>query len=112
MLTVNHTVEPKVPYWNEIKDLGKSEKIRLIALLSSSLISDKNVVSEKNRTQEMIDRCCGSWTGTQTAEETPAEKTKRMIAKYAGCWNGNDTAEDTIRAITDGRHSTMEPLSI
>ena len=69
MLTVHHTVEPKVPYWNEIKDLGKSEKIRLIALLSSSLISDKNVVSEKNRTQEMIERFCGSWVGEESAED-------------------------------------------
>lgn len=69
MRTANHITERKVPYWNEIKNLDKNEKIRLIALLSSSLISDKNTVPEENRTQEMIERFCGSWVGEESAED-------------------------------------------
>lgn len=29
-----------VPYWNEIKQLNKEEKLKLIALISASLVSD------------------------------------------------------------------------
>ena len=86
MLATNKDIR-RTPVWNEVKNWGKEEKVSLITLLSLSLAE------------------------YQPAKETQAEKTKRMIAKYAGCWNGNDTAEDTIRAITDGRHSTMKPLS-
>lgn len=109
---LSNRLTSKVPYWSELQKLSKEDKINVIAMLSLSIADTSDaVISSENRTQEMIDRCCSSWTGTQTAEETPAEKTKRMIAKYAGCWNGNDSADDTIRAIIDGRHSTMEPLS-
>ena len=69
MLTMNHIIEQKVPYWNEIKGLDKSEKLRLIALLSSSLVSDKNDVQKEDRTQKMIDRFCGSWVGEESAED-------------------------------------------
>ncbi len=69
MLMTNHATTQTVPYWNEIEKLNKDEKLKLMALISSSLVSDGNDVSEKDRTQEMIDRFCGSWVGKESAEE-------------------------------------------
>ena len=47
---------------------GKDNKITLIAVLSSSIL-ESEARKPKDRTQEMIDCCCGSWVGEQTAEE-------------------------------------------
>lgn len=73
--------------WNEVKKWTKEDKVNLITLLSMSLADSSN------------------------AEEPQDEKTRKMIDKYAGCWCGNESADDIIRAINEGKHSSMEPLS-
>ncbi len=65
----NSTKIEKTSLWNELKGLDKGEKLKLISLLSSSLVSDAIVEPKKDRTQEMIDRFCGSWVGDESAED-------------------------------------------
>lgn len=69
MEVVNNAKIQEMPLWNELKGLDKREKLKLIALLSSSLVSDDVAEPKRDRTQEMIDRFCGAWVGDETAEE-------------------------------------------
>lgn len=65
----NSTKIQKIPLWNQIRGLDKGKKLELIALLSSSLASEDVAEPKKDRTQEMIDRFCGSWVGDESAED-------------------------------------------
>lgn len=69
MKTMSNIEIQKNPIWNELKILSKDEKLKLIALLSSSMLPDTSMESKNDRTQEMIDRFCGSWAGDESAEE-------------------------------------------
>ncbi len=68
-VALNNRLASKVPHWNEIEKLSKDDKISVIALLSLSIAEMEEPVTPKDRTQEMIERCCGSWVGEQSAEE-------------------------------------------
>lgn len=82
MLMSNHATHQTVPYWNEIKRLDKEDKLKLMALISSSLVSDEKDISEKDRTQEMIDRFCGSWVGKESAEDIIANIENSRSSHY------------------------------
>lgn len=78
----NHATHQTVPYWNEIKRLDKEDKLKLMALISSSLVSDEKDISEKDRTQEMIDCFCGSWVGKESAEDIIANIENSRSSHY------------------------------
>ena len=65
MLIVNSKLARKVPHWYELERLSKKDKIDIIALLSTSIANAENANAPKDKTQEMIERCCGSWVGEQ-----------------------------------------------
>ena len=44
-MTSNAVQDRVVPYWNEIKKLGKEEKLKLIALISNSLVSQEAMMA-------------------------------------------------------------------
>lgn len=54
-------------YWSELKDLSNTEKIELIALLSSSMtVANKQPTSNK---KGWASRFAGIWKDTRSAEE-------------------------------------------
>lgn len=61
-------LKEQIPHWFELEKLSKDDKITLVAVLSSSILESEER-KPKDRTQEMIDCCCGLWVGEQTAEE-------------------------------------------
>ncbi|WP_297243162.1 hypothetical protein [uncultured Prevotella sp.] len=69
MIALNNRLASKIPHWHEIENLSKEDKINIIALLSMSIANADEKEEPKDRTQEMIKRCCGSWVGEQSAEE-------------------------------------------
>lgn len=80
-VALNNKLTDRVPYWNELVRLSKEDKINIIAMLSLSIADvEENNVS-KDKTQEMIDRCCGSWVGEQTAEEIIANINDSKISR-------------------------------
>ena len=66
---LNNRLANKIPHWHEIETLSKEDKIDVIALLSMSIANDEEVNVTKDKTTEMIKRCCGSWAGEQSAED-------------------------------------------
>lgn len=67
---LNNRLTSRIPYWGELVRLSKEDKINVIAMLSLSIAeTSEKEASKHDKTQEMIDRCCGSWVGEQTAEE-------------------------------------------
>ena len=74
-------VADKIPYWRELEKLSKEEKKTLIAMLSMSIADTKEQETVRDRTQEMIERCCGSWVGEQTAEEILANINGSKMSK-------------------------------
>lgn len=66
---LNNRLAGKFPHWRELEKLSKEDKIDVIALLSMSIAGDTEKETPKDRTREMIERCCGSWVGEQSAEE-------------------------------------------
>lgn len=69
-IALNDRLTSRLPYWEELVRLSKEDKINVIAMLSLSIADTSEMDTSKNdKTQEMIDRCCGSWVGEQTAEE-------------------------------------------
>lgn len=81
MLALNSRLASKVPHWHELEVLSKEDKIDVIALLSMSIANAENINISKDRTQEMIERCCGSWVGEQSAEEIIDNINKSKISK-------------------------------
>ena len=79
MVALNNRLASKVPHWHEIEMLSKEDKIDVIALLSMSIANEKEMSAD--RTQEMIERCCGSWVGEQSAEEIIANINDSKISK-------------------------------
>lgn len=60
-------------YWNLLYLLNDSMKLRLAALLTSS-VADKadNAITGKNCTDEMIKKHFGAWQGNETTDELMA----------------------------------------
>lgn len=81
MLTLNSKLAKKVPHWHEIEMLSKEDKIEVIALLSMSIANVEESNPPVDRTQEMIERCCGSWVGEQSAEEIIKNINESKISK-------------------------------
>ena len=69
MVALNNRLASKVPHWHELEMLSKEDKIDIIALLSMSIANAEDTEMPRDRTQEMIERCCGSWVGEQSAED-------------------------------------------
>ncbi len=81
MVALNNRLASKVPHWHEIEMLSKEDKIDVIALLSMSIANADGKEVSADRTQEMIERCCGSWVGEQSAEEIIANINDSKISK-------------------------------
>ena len=79
--SLNNKLASKVPHWHEIETLSKEDKIDVIALLSMSIANVEEAEKPKDRTQEMIERCCGSWVGEQSAKEIIANINNSKISK-------------------------------
>lgn len=73
---LNVTSPVSARYWSELKDLSNTEKIELIALLSSSLTN----VSDR-----------------------PIPKKKGWASRFAGTWQDSRSAEDIIEDIRAAR---------
>lgn len=67
MNIANNQLRNRIPYLDELVKLSSTDKITLISVLSSSLLENED--KKRNKTMELVKRCCGSWTGEQTAEE-------------------------------------------
>ena len=78
---LNNRLASKVPHWHELEMLSKEDKIDVIALLSMSIANTEDKETSKDRTQEMIERCCGSWVGEQSAEDIIANINESKISK-------------------------------
>lgn len=73
---LNVTSPVSARYWSELKDLSNTEKIELIALLSSSL--------------------------TNTSEH-PIPQKKGWASRFAGTWQDSRSAEDIVEDIRAAR---------
>ena len=78
---LNNRLASKVPHWHELEMLSKEDKIDVIALLSMSIANTEDKETSKDRTHEMIERCCGSWVGEQSAEDIIANINESKISK-------------------------------
>lgn len=76
-------------YWNLLKDAKSEVKLRLITLLSQSVINEVEESSERR---------------------TSKNPTTAFLAKHAGVWKGNETAETIIANISEG-HNCKNPVS-
>ena len=86
-VALNNKLSKRIPYWNELEKLSKDDKINIIAMLSLSIADSNEKEPKKDRTREMIESCCGSWVGEQTAEEIIAninnsKRTKSEPVKF------------------------------
>ena len=81
IFALNNRLASKVPHWHELEMLSKEDKIDVIALLSMSIANAEKIEVPKDRTQEMIERCCGSWVGEQSAEDIIANINESKISK-------------------------------
>jgi len=86
-VALNNKLTKRIPYWNELEKLSKDDKINIIAMLSLSIADSNEEEPKKDRTREMIESCCGSWVGEQTAEEIIAninnsKRTKSEPVKF------------------------------
>ena len=69
MVALSNRFASKVPHWHELEKLSKEDKIEVIALLSMSMANAEEIKTPADRTKEMVERCCGSWVGEQSAED-------------------------------------------
>ena len=81
MVALSNRLASKVPHWHELEKLSKEDKIDVIALLSMSIANAEEIKKPENRTKEMIERCCGSWVGEQSAEDIIANINESKISK-------------------------------
>ena len=81
MVALSNRLASKVPHWHELEKLSKEDKIDVIALLSMSIANAEEIKKPENRTKEMIERCCGSWVGEQSAEDIIENINKSKISK-------------------------------
>lgn len=73
---LNVTSPVSARYWSELKDLSNTEKIELIALLSSSLTN---------------------------VSEHPIPHKKGWASRFAGTWQDSRSAEDIVEDIRAAR---------
>ena len=73
---LNVTSLASVRFWSVLKDLSNTEKIELIALLSSSMT---------------------------TANEQPSLHKKGWASRFAGAWKDSRSAEEIVRDIRSAR---------
>ena len=69
IVALSNRLASKVPHWHELEKLSKEDKVEVIALLSMSMANAEEIKTPADRTKEMVERCCGSWVGEQTAED-------------------------------------------
>ena len=69
IVALSNRLASKVPHWHELEKLSKEDKIEVIALLSMSMANAEEIKTPADRTKEMVERCCGSWGGEQSAED-------------------------------------------
>ena len=81
IVALSNRLASKVPHWHELEQLSKEDKIEVIALLSMSMANAEEIKTPADRTKEMVERCCGSWVGEQTAEDIIANVSNITIKK-------------------------------
>lgn len=76
-------------YWKLLKNASSEVKLRLITLLSQSVINDVEESSDLKLSKGSTDA---------------------FLAKYSGVWKGEETAEEIISKINEG-HNCKNPIS-
>lgn len=82
---LNVTSPASARYWSELKDLSNTEKIELIALLSSSMTS---------------------------ANKQPASHKKGWTKSFAGKWQDDRSAEEIIADIRGERKTIIRDFEL
>ena len=81
IVALSNRLASKVPHWHELEKLSKEDKIEVIALLSMSIANAEEIKTPTDRTKEMVERCCGSWVGDQSAEDIIANINESKMSK-------------------------------
>lgn len=81
IVALSNRLASKVPHWHELENLSKEDKIEVIALLSMSIADAEDIKTPADRTKEMVERCCGSWVGEQSAEDIIANINESKMSK-------------------------------
>lgn len=81
IVALSNRLASKVPHWHELEKLSKEDKIEVIALLSMSIANAEEIKTPADRTKEMVERCCGSWVGEQSAEDIIANINESKMSK-------------------------------
>lgn len=77
---MDRTLKLTNTYWDLLKSLSNEVKLRLATRLTASVTASK--ANEKDRTERMIEKYCGSWKGECSAESIIKEiKNSRATAK-------------------------------
>ena len=81
IVALSNRLASKVPHWHELEKLSKEDKIEVTALLSMSMANAEKIKTPADRTKEMVERCCGSWVGEQSAEDIIANINESKMSK-------------------------------
>lgn len=81
-------------YWSELKELSTTEKIELIALLSSSL-TNANEQSASHKTDRTA-KFAGKWVDDQN------ERLDAALARFHGDWGGDKSPIEIARELRQG----------
>ncbi len=71
MITLKSYTPEVATYWNLIKDVKAEVKVRLISMLSESLLTSAkpSVTAADGRTRAFVDRFYGAWHSDKPAED-------------------------------------------
>ena len=92
---LNVTSPISARYWLELKDLGDTEKIELIALLSCSMTSTamrRSSAPKENRASTFASK----WQGDQN------ERLDAALARFHGDWGGEKDPVEIARELRQG----------
>ena len=91
---LNVTSPVSARYWSELKSLSTTEKIELIALLSSSL-TNANERSASHKAGR-IAKFAGKWVDDQS------ERLDAALARFHGDWGGDKDPIEIARGLRQG----------
>ena len=96
IVALSNRLASKVPHWHELEKLSKEDKIEVIALLSMSMANAEDIKTPADRTKEMVERCCGSWVGEQSAEKTLSTQEGLMVLLLKTGWKNKKYIIDSV----------------
>ena len=74
--SINYGNTHHVPYWNNIRTLGRNDRIMLINLLSSSLMEEETEIPH-----DSIEKCFGAWKAEDYSPEMLIHDIDTMCAE-------------------------------